>query len=68
MLKELYIKNVAVIDEAVIEFENPVIGTIVPAPACFAIFPYQFNAVNNELKIIKVIDTPVLAVFLSISK
>ena len=50
---------------AVIEFENPVIGTIVPAPAYFAIFPYQFSAVSKELSAIRVMDTHVLAVFLS---
>lgn len=50
---------------AVIEFENPVIGTIVPAPACFAILPYQFIAVKNALSAIKVIETHVEAVFLS---
>lgn len=50
------------------EFENPVIGTIVPAPACLAIFPYQSSAVSKELSAIKVMETQVLAVFLSISK
>lgn len=50
---------------AVIELENPVIGTIVPAPACLAILPYQFKAVRIELKAINVMETQALAVFLS---
>ena len=49
---------------AVIEFEKPVIGTIVPAPACFAIVPYQFMAVQNEATAIKVIEVQVPASFL----
>ena len=48
---------------AVIEFEKPVIGTIVPAPACLAIFPYQFKPVRSALSAIRVIETQVLAVF-----
>ena len=47
------------------ELENPVIGTIVPAPACFAIGPYQSRAVKMELKAINVMDTQVFAAFLS---
>ena len=50
---------------AVMELENPVIGTIVPAPACFAIGPYQSRAVKMELKAINVMDTQVFAAFLS---
>ena len=50
------------------EFENPVIGTSVPAPAYFAIFPYQFIAVKYEEIAIKVIDVHVLADFLSSEK
>ena len=41
---------------AVTAFAKPVIGTIVPAPACFAILGYILSPVSNALK--KILNIP----------
>ena len=46
-------------------FENPVTGTSVPAPPCFAILGYIFRPVSNAPKKIMVMVTRVEAVSLS---
>ena len=47
------------------EFAKPVIGTSVPAPACFAIFSYKPNPVRTALVRIRIIESQVLADILS---
>ena len=45
------------------EFANPVMGTSVPAPACFAIFSYIPSPVSKALITISVIETKADASF-----
>ena len=50
---------------AATELAKPVIGTRVPAPACFASFSYQPSAVKNAERNISVTETASDAVFCS---
>lgn len=49
------------IAEELIELENPVMGTSVPAPACFASFSYQPSPVKNALSPTSIMDVHVPA-------
>ena len=53
--------DLASIAHELMAFEKPVIGTRVPAPACFASFSYQPGPVHTELKATSIMEVHVPA-------
>ena len=53
--------DLASMADELIEFENPVMGTRVPAPACFAIFSYHPRPVRSALMPTRIMDVHVPA-------